>query len=133
MRVRMQGRSTERTGPKEGGREEGEERYLTSFLDPDGSLVVDGVLLVVNSGIVPDQTEILLKVIQGAVGILQHLPSHRVEVHRFLDDIKVIWYLQRVKTQVQSQEAKGHIQYNDRSCAHPAMPNLEFCEKGCQV
>ena len=63
------------------------ETWLTSFLDPNGGPVVDGVLLVVDGSVVPDQFEILLKVIQTRVDVVIHLLTHGVEVHWLFDDV----------------------------------------------
>ena len=62
-------------------------KKLTSFPDPDCCPVVDGVLLVVDHGIVPDQSEVSLKLPHAVVLVGLHLVTHGAEVHWVLDDV----------------------------------------------
>ena len=76
----------------------------TGFLDPDGSTVIDGVLVVVDGGIVPNEVEVPFKLIQACVDIPLHLLPHCAEVHWVLDDVMVVWDLQKVsKPSIYSQ------------------------------
>ena len=62
----------------------------TSFPDPDCCPVVDGVLLVVDHGIVPDKGQVPLKLPHVVVLVRLHLLAHGAEIHRVLDDVQVV-------------------------------------------
>ena len=70
------------------------EREHTCFLDPESSSVVDGILVVVDGSVVPDQVEVFLKVVKGVVLVGIQLLLHRRKVHGALDDIKVVRHLE---------------------------------------
>ena len=69
-------------------------QLVTCFSDPGGGTVVDGVLLVVDGGIVPDKVEILLQLLQGGVLPALHLLTHGGKVHGVTDDVQVVRHLQ---------------------------------------
>ena len=58
--------------------------------DPDGCSVVDGVLSVVDHGVVPDKVEVSLKLLQCVVLVLLNLLPHRPKVHRVSDDVQIV-------------------------------------------
>ena len=59
----------------------------TCFFDSQGSLVINGILLVVDHGIVPDQGEVLLKLLESGVPMALDLFLHCAEVHWMFDHI----------------------------------------------
>ncbi len=63
---------------------------LTCLPDPDSSPIVDGILLVVNGGVVPDVIEVFLKLLHGGVLVSVDFLSHRAKIHRVFDDVKVV-------------------------------------------
>ena len=63
---------------------------LTSFLNPDSCPIVDGVLLVVDHGVVPDESQVPLKLPHVVVLVRLHLLPHGAKIHRMPDDVEVV-------------------------------------------
>lgn len=81
----------------------------TCIPDADGSTIVDGVLLVVDGGVVPHTVEVLLELVQGGVLECVDLLAHRAKVHRLLDHIQVVGNLK--KEEGREREREGVIKF----------------------
>ena len=91
---REAGRERERERGRQRGSRERERSIHTCFLDPESSPIVDGILLVVDGSIVPDEVEVFLEVVKSVVLICLQFLLHGCEVHWVLDDIKVVRHLE---------------------------------------
>ena len=85
--------TVERKRDRQRGKRE-KQSIHTCFLDPESSPVVDGVLLVVDGSIVPDEVEVFLEVVKSVVLVCLQFLLHGRKIHRVLDDIKVVRHLE---------------------------------------